>query len=849
MPTFQVKFRFLPQAIRLLDSSVFVPILMLALAALLIAGRPSPAEAADQYGLQATDLTILGIDGPVSATGTGVESANGIDLLRSSLQQFIGSATASTQNGSASGAYLDDSSLSNWGTITGTSVSSIAGGANARSSTLTNSGTITGTSNSNMAYGVYAQFGTSTITNSGTITGKSTSSTANGAYLANSSTLTNTGSIYGLTSTGAWAYGVALFSSSTGTNSGTITGTNTSGTAFGVYLDSSTSFTNSGTITGTSGNEAYGVYTGGPATLTNTGTISASGGNRAYGVHVDYDSTFTNSGSVAATSTTSDAYGVYLDASLWASGTLTNTGSISARGAINSYAVFASDSSIVNLDTGTRILNGSVYADDGTSNLNIRSNSDLAFTLGGSWDTITNSGSGIWSLGGATSATTTTLTLNSGSSTTMENGSRLTATTLNLDSGASLDFEKNSLMTVTGTATLNGAIAVDASANNLGSGTYLTAGTLTTGADYSAVARNPNFAVNVTTTTGAGGSVSVATAFAPQDDAASLASTTTLSSSQAFASVAQSRNLGLLADMGDSDEGDEIMVASIGSLNGLLNPRKEETPWGIYLQPVYSFGSRNGDASSKGYDYGMYGLEAGIDRRFGDSWVVGVMAGYGSSHMDFTGSAWVSDDNEDQQLYTGGVYSGYRAGDWTFADTLSVTYADHKSKRKASATDTATAKYQSWLTANEFLAVYHWSPAENWLVTPRAGVNVTHLHRPGFSERGSVNALSYQTLDQFFSEGLVAVNVQRTFMKDDLAVTPYAGLGAVHSLTGNDITVKQYLTTTSAEVTTKNDDSRFTGELGMTFSAGSTNVTLGYAGEYSASSDSHSVFGQMRWEF
>ncbi len=848
MPTFQVKFRFLPQTIRLLNSSVSVPILMLALAALLIAGRPSPVEAADHNGLQATDLTILGIDGPVSATGTGVESANGIDLLRSSLQ-LMGSATASTQGGSASGAYLDDSSLSNWGTITGTSVSSIAGGANARSSTLINSGTITGTSNSNMAYGVYARFGTSTITNSGTITGKSTSSTANGAYLANSSTLTNTGSIYGLTSTGAWAYGVALFSSSTGTNSGTITGTNTSGTAFGVYLDSSTSFTNSGTVTGTSGNEAYGVYTGGPATLANTGTISASSGNRAYGVHVDYDSTFTNSGSVAATSTTSDAYGVYLDASLWASGTLTNTGSISAQGAINSYAVFASDSSIVNLDTGTRILNGSVYADDGSSNLNIRSGSDLGFALGGLWDTITNSGSGIWSLGGATSGTASTLNLNSGSSTKMENGSRLTTTTLNLNSGASLVFEKNSLMTVTGAATLNGAISVDASVNNLGSGTYLTAGTLNTGADYLAVASNPNFAVNVTTTTGAGGSVSVSTAFAPQDDATSLASTTTLSSSQAFASVAQARNLGLLANMDDSDEDREIMVASIGSLDGLLNPRKEETPWGIYLQPVYSFGSRIGDTSSKGYNFGMYGLEGGLDRRIGDNWVVGVMAGYGSSHMDFTGSKWVADDNEDQQLYTAGAYAGYRAGDWTFADTLSVTYADHKSERKASATDTATASYMSWLTANELLAVYHWSPAENWLVSPKMGVNVTYLHRPGFSETGSINALTYQTLNQFFSEGLVGVNVQRTFVKDDLIVTPYAGLGAVHSLTGNDITVRQYLPTTSAEVTTKNDDSRFTGELGLAFNTGDTTVTLGYAGEYSKSSDSHSVFGQMRWEF
>jgi uncharacterized protein with beta-barrel porin domain len=592
------------------------------------------------------------------------------------------------------------------------------------------------------------------------------------------------------------------------------------------------------------------VYTGGFATIANTGTISASGTNTVEGVYVDNDSTLANSGLISATSTTSEAYGVRLDAAVFGrSGTLTNTGSISAQGATNSYAVFASDDATVNLDTGTRILSGSVYSDDSTSNLNIRSDSDLGFTLGGNWDTITNSGSGLWSLNGATSATAFDLNLNSGSTTKMENGSRLTATTLNLNSGASLDFEKNSLMTVTGTATLNGAIVVDASADNLGAGTYLTAGILNTGANYSAMTSNPNFSVKAVTTTGAGGSVSVSTVFTPQDDATSLAASTVLSSSQAFAGVAQSRNLGLLADMGDSDEDREILVASAGSLDGLLNTRKEETPWGVYLQPVYSFGSREGDASSKGYTFDMYGLEAGLDCRVRNNWVVGVMAGFGFSHMDFTGSDWVSDDNEDQQLYTAGAYVGYRAGDWTFADTLSVTYADHKSERKASAVDTATAEYSSWLTANELLAVYHWSPTENWLVTPRVGLNTTYLRRVGFSESGSVNALTYQTLDQVFSEGLVGVNVQRTFMKDDLAVIPYFGLGAIQSLSDNDITVKQYLPTTSAEVTTKNDDTRFTGELGVTFDTDSINVTLGYSGEYSESADSHSMFAQSRWEF
>ncbi|ADU63819.1 MAG: autotransporter domain-containing protein [Pseudodesulfovibrio sp.] len=853
------------------------------------------------YGVYLHNNCVLFNLGSIAGESTAGE-VNGVYLGASSAFTNTGSISGTSSAGDAFGAQVWISSgATNSGTITGTSTSGFAYGVSlASAATLTNTGSISGTSFVESGYGAMLDT-QSSATNSGTITGTSTIGSAYGISLGDQSTFINSGTLaasgdkaYGadlsslstLTNTGVitatsdslTAYGVNLntlatvinsgtvaasstsyFSrgahvdfSSTLTNTGMITSTSITRPAFGVVLDNDSKVINSGTVAAVSTKDgAAGAITSGLSTLTSTGTITATGDYVAYGVQLEKGSTFTNSGLVTATSPRA-ATGVYITnpSGVTSSNTFINTGSINAQGGTKSQAILARTHSSVYLDTGTRILNGSVSGQNGLADLIIRSDSDLGFTLDGNWKSVTHSGSGIWSLNGDSSASASTLTLNAGSKTTMFSGSRLTSATMDMNSGASLNFVPNSLVTVTGTATLNGAITVDPFADRLGSATLLTAGTLNTGADYSAFfTGNPNFAVNVTTTTGAGGSVSVSTAFAPQDDAPSLASTTILSSSQAFAGVAQSRNLGLLADMGDSDEDREIMVASIGSLDGLLNPRKEETPWGIYLQPVYSFGSRNGDASSKGYNYGMYGLEAGIDRRIGDDWVVGAMAGYGSSHMDFTGSDWVANDNEDQRLYTAGAYVGYRAGDWTFADTLSVTYADHKSKRKASATDTATAKYESWLIANEFLAVYHWSPAENWLVTPRAGVNVTHLHRPGFSESGSINALTYQTLDQFFSEGLVAVNVQRTFMKDDLAVTPYAGLGAVHSLTGNDITVKQYLTTTSAEVTTKNDDSRFTGELGMTFSAGSTKVTLGYAGEYSASSDSHSVFGQMRWEF
>jgi len=755
------------------------------------------AESAEIYGINLIGVTqTVDSEEHISATATGADDAIGANLNGASTLNNSGSLSGTSDSGRAYGARLDTNS------------------------TLNNSGSSSATSNSDRAYGALLD-NNSTLINSGSLSGTSGTAYGYGIRADNHSTVDNSGS---LSATGDRAYGVYLDNSSTLRNSGTISSTGNSRNSYGIYAGYST-LNNSGSSSATNdSSQAHGMalyY----SQATNSGSSSAtSKSNFAIGASVEY-STLTNSGSISATSESGTAVGTEVEF-----GTLINSGSISATGP-TFFAIVAASSSNIHLQTGSNI-SGQVFGNDNTSNLFIEANSNLSFALTGAWNGLNQSGSGIWEIASGSSATANTL--------------NQTAGTLQLP--ASGQIAATAPLKIMGTATLAGTLAVESSATSLGApSVIMTAGTLDTSASTFTSA-NPNFSV-ARTDNDSSGTVTVTTSFTPQDDQSSLAATATLSAAHAFAGVAQARSLTLLADAGSKSKDDEIMVASSGSLTGLLEPRTQEILWGMYVQPVFSSSSRDSSTDSAGYDAHMAGLEVGIDRQFGDNWVFGVMAGIGTGNIDFKGSTFVDSDSEDQDLYTMGMYAGYRLANWTFADTLSATYAKHDSDRNAGFGQTAKADYDSWLTTNQLLAIYHWQLAEHWEITPRAGLNITHLHRDGFSETGAINAVSYDDLDKTFADGTLEVRAKYDYLLEDTKITPYVGAGLVHSMGNGDITVRQYLPTTSAQVTNENDSNRLTSECGVTFGKGSTSLTVAYSGEYGETMDSHSLFGMLRWAF
>lgn len=815
------------------------------------------ANDAYSVGLYATDMSITTLAGTVSATAVNANQAFALyatdddDGANISIGTLSGTVTATGTNAGASGIWTtgDD----------GEGVVNIT----------TLSGTVSATAFNASASGIYSNY-TNIATLSGTV-----SATASGTVTTSRNVYVNgvdsSDGIYLLTyESGATAYGLggASGSMTIGALTGTVTATSANGPAYGMQVNYGpiTVGTLSGSVTATSlggtttiadsygsttiNSPAYALYADGIGINTLSGTVSASSaGGSAYGLYSigtlnggDTDTAMLISGMVKAAGAT-DTYALYAEgaANVYITGTVKAT---STGGTAYAIKTGSSDDSVT-LGTGAS-LTGAVDLGDGADTLTLVGTGTASTTFSNIETLAVGDGSTLTDWVWATSATVDALNVNSGSSLSVSNGVTIGSGTITVASGGTLNLaaygQSTAGVTAT-TATINGTLGVDASAGAIGTTSQvLSATTLTTA---SVVSANPNFTVT-RTDSDASGTVTVTTSFSPQNDESSLSATSSLASAQAFANVAQTRSLAMLADSGQ-DSDDPIMVASSGSLAGLLDPRKPETTWGMYLQPVFSMGSRDGD--SEGYDSSMYGLEVGIDRKYGENWVFGVMGGIGSGTIDFNGSAFVDNDSEDQKLYTAGLYGGYKFADWTFADTLSATYATHDSSRNAGLSETAKADYDSWLTANQFTAIYHWQPAEHWEIAPRAGLNITHLHRAGFSETGATNAVSYDDLDKTFADGTLGVRVKYDTQVEDSHITPYAGLAVIHAMGSGDITVRQYLSTTSAQVTTQNDSNRLNPELGVTFSKGNTAFTMGYTGEYSDTTKSNSIFGMLRMDF
>ncbi len=823
------------------------------------------ASGTDAYscGLYASDISITTLAGTVNAAATDANQAFGLyatdddDGAYVSINTLSGTITATGTNAGASGIWTNGDN--------GVGVLDIT----------TLSGTVSATASNGNAVGIHSNFANIT-TLSGTVSATASGTVTTSRYMYNNGVDSSGGVSLFTYESGATAYGLDSDNGkiTIGSLTGTISATSSDGPAYGIRMSTGdiSIGTLSGSVTATSLGGEYNTadsyaYTPGKAP--------------AYGLYADSIGIGTLSGSVNVSSADGTAYGLYSTGTLNGGSTDTAmriSGTVEATGATGAYALYADGAANLYI-TGTikaTASSGTAYAiKTGNSDDKVTLSSGASLTgevdLGAGTDTLTLLGSGttsslfsnienlevgdgetstnwIWG-SGSSGSVFNSINIYSGAELITDSNTNLSTTSLTVASGGTLSiaaYGQSTAGVTAATATIDGTLEVDTSAESVGTTSQLLSAS-TSLSTTSVVSGNPNFTVT-RTDSDASGTVTVSTSFSPHDDESSLAATASLASAQAFANVAQSRNLTMLADSGqDSDK--EILVASSGSLAGLLNPRKPETTWGMYLQPVFSRGSRDGDSNNEGYDSYMGGLEIGVDRKFGENWVFGFMAGIGAGRIDFSGSNFVSDDYEDQELYTAGLYGGYRFMDWTFSDTLSTTYATHESYRNAGLSQTAEGDYDSMLITNQLTAIYHWSPAEGWEIAPRIGLNITHLHRDGFSETGATNAVSYKDLDTTFADGILGVHVKYDIQMDDTLITPYAGLGVIHSLGSNDITVLQYLATTSAQVTTENDSNRLAPELGVTIGLGDASFTLSYAGEFGETTNSNSIFGILRMDF
>lgn len=840
---------------------------------------------AHSYGLFSTNINVATLAGNVESTAENAAQAFGL--------YADGDADGDNDHG-----YLTIGDLS--GTVTATGINAGAGGlwATGTNGGIINitslSGTVSATSSNENAYGIYASGSTNITTLSGTVTATASGQTTTERNVYTNGVDSSGGITHLVYNSGATATGIYDGDITIGTLSGTVAATSAEGAAYGIASDASSYSTSiykvkigilSGTVSATS---LGGLLT--TADSYGKTTITAP----AYGIYAAGIGINTLSGSVSASSADGTAYGIYSTAALDGGDSSTQmliSGTVKATGATGAYALYADGAANLYI-TGkveATATGGTAYAiktGNSDDSLTLATGADLTgeVDLGAGTDTLTLLGTGktstlfsnienlsvgdgktatewIWG-SGSSSSSFSSVNIYSGADLELNSGANLNTGSLSVASGGSLTLsaygQSTAGVTASGAVTLasGSSLNIDGRAEGVGKTSLLiSSGSLTN--DSTVSVTNPNFSLTSLTKTPT--SISATLDYSPQVDAGSLAIASSQSVTNTFADIASSRAENILLAGADSEPQERIMLADASGTLPLIH-RQEKPKWNVFAKPVLASTSRDSGSSGEGYDATTGGFTIGMDRFITDDLATGIMVGVSRSQISYNGNSWYDNDNAQQDQFLVGVYGGYRLGAWKFLDTLSFSTVQNETRRRATALNFATADYQSNILRNEADVLYSYELGDSlggsWELTSKLGLVTTYFYREAYSEDADDNALRYDSFSKTFWEGRFSTRLNGHYTLDNsgrwdkpLQISPFVGAGVIQTLTDNDISVRQYISTTSADVTTTEDDTSLSDEIGVVLSRGPLALTLSYSGRLSENEISHALSGLLQLKF
>jgi hypothetical protein len=97
---------------------------------------------------------------------------------------------------------------------------------------------------------------------------------------------------------------------------------------------------------------------------------------------------------------------------------------------------------------------------------------------------------------------------------------------------------------------------------------------------------------------------------------------------------------------------------------------KAWSPWGSFLNASYTYGSRSATTLEDAYDFDGVDLNGGVDYRFDNNQVFGVMLGYQSEELDFDSSQSVVDGGVDMTGFSIQPFYLYQSDNWYMSLSL-----------------------------------------------------------------------------------------------------------------------------------------------------------------------------------
>jgi hypothetical protein len=283
-----------------------------------------------------------------------------------------------------------------------------------------------------------------------------------------------------------------------------------------------------------------------------------------------------------------------------------------------------------------------------------------------------------------------------------------------------------------------------------------------------------------------------------------------------------------------SDAGGQYGVAQTGS---------------FFFTPYYA--SIDKDAAPAGYDADMVGFVTGFERQAGGN-LCGLHLGFGHAGIDFTGNGY-SDDQEDQELLSGGVHLMGSRGNWTWRGQVTGFYGwhDYEGLTGASLEQRESADYDSYGVRTTLLAG-HLLQHRNQMLLPEVGVEYLWLHRDSFTTDADDPSwdMHSDSIDEHQVSALASLRWLTRLQAGDVEVTPSLAAGVRYLVTDDALDVHQSVAGSGpVTVRTEQDDVTGTVSASVRFRKEQLATELAYGGEFSDDSTMHSAWIRFRYLF
>jgi len=210
------------------------------------------------------------------------------------------------------------------------------------------------------------------------------------------------------------------------------------------------------------------------------------------------------------------------------------------------------------------------------------------------------------------------------------------------------------------------------------------------------------------------------------------------------------------------------------------------SPWGFFLNADYSYGDRAATQREDAFDFDGASLNGGIDYRYNNNWVAGIMLGYQTETLDFDSTQSIVDGTVDMSGVSLQPFALYQSDQFYFSLALGYQHMSFDTERSirypslnpgVDSTDTtAVSNTNANAISGNLDLGYTLFPRSRFSLEPYIGFSYTNTSIDGYSETdlrddGFAFLVAAQKFDSL--ESAIGVKLNYIFTPSIGVILPY----------------------------------------------------------------------------